>query len=559
MEQAVHVTETSRILIVEDESSLREIAVAILSRGGYECHCACTVAEGRQIFEKGRFACALVDLGLPDGHGKDLIAQYAKEDPLLVSIVLTGNQSAAAIIDSMRAGAFDYLIKPVDAVTLKTAVGRAVAHYSVKLERAELFRLLYEEREQLRSRVDAATADIRQYAAACECSNSRLRSLLHLTQVSARSYSEETLIRRVFGEVREHLPVRGIIVSNPSARQVFMLYIQEPELEEPVFLEGETLTDGSECNAFIVEAESAEVFQDWVKQHTRMDTDTLALLVFTQQFWNQPSCAIGFFLEKQVNPNSSDREFLDMCAYLLVLEWERSKLLFHVAHQASLGNIAVELVRNFIQPLTAIRTAADFLEETIVDEDSSQGVLVIRENVERLHLQTQEFRKLAFVRPDSVATVRLEEYVSRAVDLLSVAIRSRNVQVIMDIQSPGECVLLNGTALARTFLDLILGALRAVEVGGHVWITLREMDAEHVAFELRHDGPRRGVFMDSITSMVAASVPGEKAQVELQFAERTVHSCGGSLSVELDDSGSGILRIVLPSNATRFAPVERKT
>lgn len=558
MEQAAPHTETSRILVVEDEFTLREIATAILSKQGYECQCACSFAEGKEVFEKGRFTCALVDLGLPDGHGKDLIVHFTKEDPLLVSIVLTGNQTTSAVIDSMRAGAFDYLIKPVDAVTLTNAMNRASAHYSVKLERAELFRLLYEEREQLRIRVDAATADIRQYASACECSNSRLRSLLHLTQVTASYYSEEALIRRVFSEVREHLPVRGIILSNPSARQMFMLCIQEQDTGEPVYLEGGAGTTGGELGAIVVDAEPTEAFQDWAKQYAQLDVEALALLVYPQQLLNQHSCVIGFFLDKDVQPNSSDREFLDMCAYLLTLEWERSKLLFHVAHQASLGNIAVELVRNFIQPLTAIRTAADFLEEIIIDADSSQGVSVIRENVERLHMQTQEFRKLAYVRPDSVATVRLDDYVNRAVELLSVAIRSRNVQMMIDIQTPGECVLLNGTALARTFLDLILSALRAVEVGGHVWITLREMDAEHVAFELRHDGLCGGVFTDSVTSMVSSGVPYGKSQVELQFAERTVHSCGGSLAVESDDTGSGILRIVLPSNATRFAPLERK-
>jgi len=510
------------------------------------------------VFDKARFACALVDLGLPDGDGRELIERFRKKDPCVVQIVLTGDSSARTIIDAMRAGAFDYLTKPVNMTTLKAAISRAVAHHSVILEREELFRLLYEEREQLRARVEAATADIREYAAACEGSNARLRALLRLAQVSSSHYSEEALMRCVFDEVRKHVPLRSVVLFDSSTRKLAAVCADdegEPgDDQHGHFLGGSGTLDPVDYDPLLAEVEPELMLRQWVERHAAMDTSNLVAMVYPQEFWNRRTCTVGFLLAAVFHENASDREFLDMCAHLLAFEWERGKLLFHVAHQASLGNIATELVRGFIQPLTAIRTAADFLDETVKAPETPEGVRVIQDNVERLRHQTQEFRKLSLMRENSVETVRLEDYVNHAVDMLSVAIQNRNVSVDKDIRGDCECVLLNGTALARTFLDLILGALRAVDVGGRVWVSLYLADDDHVAFEIRHDGPQKGMFVDSNSSVLASTSGTGRANLGLQLAERAVHSCGGTLSVEFDEEERGALRILLPRNATRPGP-----
>jgi signal transduction histidine kinase len=216
--------------------------------------------------------------------------------------------------------------------------------------------------------------------------------------------------------------------------------------------------------------------------------------------------------------------------------------MLYVAHHASLGNIAVELARSFIQPLTAIQTAADFVNETVAVPDGKQGLAIITQNVDRLRRQTQEFRKLSTMRQNAVETVRLDEYADQALDMLSVAIQNRGVTVHRDYITDCECVLLNGTALARTFLDLLLSALRSVEIGGNLFLRLLELDADHVAFEISYMGPgRKG----------GAGHASDLADPAYQLAERTIHSCGGSLNVEILEDRRKVVRIVLPRNATR--------
>jgi two-component system, NtrC family, response regulator AtoC len=135
------------ILLIEDEKTQRSLLEEVLALSDYTYESAGGCEEGRELFARGRFSCALIDLGLPDGSGLNLLGEFTREDPSLVAIVLTGDASAETVIDTLREGAFDYLTKPVNITTLRAAMARALSHHAVVRERAELFRLLLEERE----------------------------------------------------------------------------------------------------------------------------------------------------------------------------------------------------------------------------------------------------------------------------------------------------------------------------------------------------------------------------------------------------------------------------
>jgi hypothetical protein len=446
----------------------------------------------------------------------------------------------------MRVGAFDYLRKPVDIVTLRAAVARALSHHEIAREREELFRLLVEEREQLRARVDAATSDIRQYAEACERSNQHLRTLLRFAHMSAEQYSEESMFREVFAELSKFAPVRGMVLCDPGRRQLVVLVRAEQDSNLEYYRGGEAFTI-SAYDTLLAEAEPEKFIRGWLEKSTPLDLAECSAHVYPQVFWNRASCTVAFYLAKAFEPDASYLEFLDAGSYFLAFEWERSELVSHVAHEASLANIAVELARSFIQPLTAIQTASDFIQETLTAPDARQGMRIIVDNVERLRRQTQEFRKLALLRENAVETVRLNEYVEQALDMLSVAIQSRSVTVEKEFVADSECVLLNGTLLTRTFLNLILDALRAVDLGGKLRLRLAEADPDHMLFEIGYTDSGRGVSAGAFHPAPGDSAYGNPSYL---LAERAVHSCGGSLSIEVHDNGETRVRIVVPRNAT---------
>ncbi len=548
MEVRLDPQDRPHILVIEDDPAQRSFLKEVLVLTGYECDCASTCDEGRKVFTEGRYACTLIDLGLPDGNGLTLLGQFSKRDPSMVPIILTGEASAETVIDTMRAGAFDYLTKPVDLTTLRAALARALAHHAVVRERSRLIALLLEEREQLRARVEAATADIRAYAKACERSNDRLRALLQLTQMSAQFPSHEALMRRVYSQVAKHMPLRCVALCDVTRGKLLAVY-QEGNGERFTL----TDSDGAQIgfDSLLAEAEPQLLMQTWLERHTTFEVGDLTAFVSPRKFWNRSVSAVGFYLSPEFKTGEAEQEFLSMCGHFLAFEWEQGRLMLQVAHHASLGNIAVEVARNFIQPLTAIRTAIDFLGETVDSEEATQGVRVVKDSVEQLRRQTQEFRRLSLLREDCVETAQLDKYVDQAFDMLSVAIQNRGVRIEKDLKADCECVLLNATALERTVLDLMLGVLRNVEVGGRIRVSLHETDNDHVVLEITYSGtgsellsPEAGTMPLLASSFTQSKTP----HPGLQLAERTVRTCGGTLSVEAAND-EVTLRIVLPRNA----------
>jgi K+-sensing histidine kinase KdpD len=223
--------------------------------------------------------------------------------------------------------------------------------------------------------------------------------------------------------------------------------------------------------------------------------------------------------------------------------------MLHAAQQASLGNIALELSRGFLQSLTAMRTATDLLTESLSSEDDRDGIAIISRNAEWLASQVRRFNSLAQNREDSVETVQLSKFIEQSLGLLSGSIENRGVRINTEFNVESTCVLLNGAALARTFLDLISCAVRTVKRGATIEISIDETEPSHVACSITHTSSAGQVFNVMGGETFQNSLPASKDHPTYTLAQRTVQSCGGKLVLEALDGGVNVFRIVLPRNA----------
>jgi len=115
------------LLLVEDTPSLSAVYAALLKRAGFAVDAAFTAEEARSRYARGAHRVALLDLMLPDGDGIDVLRDLRAEDPDLKAIVITANGSINKAVEAMRAGAFDFLVKPFDETRLLKAVEAALA------------------------------------------------------------------------------------------------------------------------------------------------------------------------------------------------------------------------------------------------------------------------------------------------------------------------------------------------------------------------------------------------------------------------------------------------
>jgi two-component system, NtrC family, response regulator AtoC len=115
-----------RILIVDDDRSIRELLSMHLEERGFGVMSAATGAEGFRLAAEASPAAIVLDMRLPDASGIDLIPELKKRAADAPVLMITAHHDMASTILAMKAGAFDYIHKPIDIQAFDVALDRAL-------------------------------------------------------------------------------------------------------------------------------------------------------------------------------------------------------------------------------------------------------------------------------------------------------------------------------------------------------------------------------------------------------------------------------------------------
>ncbi len=179
------------VLIVDDDRQVREVLHQIFLASGYNCLVAHDGREGLALFRTARPPLTVTDLKMPGMTGIELLQGIREDDSDAAVIVLTGAADVKTAIDSLKLGAYDFIMKPVNIDELLIAADRALEHRQLVLERRE-YQVLLERR------VAEATQDLqaayRQLQATYNSTLEALGSALDSRDVGTEAHS-----RRVHG------------------------------------------------------------------------------------------------------------------------------------------------------------------------------------------------------------------------------------------------------------------------------------------------------------------------------------------------------------------------
>jgi two-component system response regulator PilR (NtrC family) len=114
------------LLVIDDEPDLRTLYELTLLREGYEVETAGSVEEALQMLKERSYSAVISDMRLPDGSGLDILAQLEADARREKAIVITAYGSAENAVEALKAGAFDYLTKPVDLRQFRLVVAAAL-------------------------------------------------------------------------------------------------------------------------------------------------------------------------------------------------------------------------------------------------------------------------------------------------------------------------------------------------------------------------------------------------------------------------------------------------
>jgi two-component system response regulator PilR (NtrC family) len=116
----------AQVLVVDDEPDLRTLYELTLLREGYRVDAAGTLAEAWEQLQGKKFDAVITDMRLPDGQGLELLHRMLAEQRAERCIVMTAYGSAENAVEALKAGAFDYLTKPVDLKQFRNVVASAI-------------------------------------------------------------------------------------------------------------------------------------------------------------------------------------------------------------------------------------------------------------------------------------------------------------------------------------------------------------------------------------------------------------------------------------------------
>ena len=117
---------STRILVVDDEPDLRTLYELTLLREGHQVDTAENLQQARALMAEHHFDVMITDMRLPDGLGMSLLTDIKTQGREERSIVITAYGSAQNAVEALKAGAFDYLTKPVDLKQFRAVVASAV-------------------------------------------------------------------------------------------------------------------------------------------------------------------------------------------------------------------------------------------------------------------------------------------------------------------------------------------------------------------------------------------------------------------------------------------------
>jgi PAS domain S-box-containing protein len=505
-----------KILIVDDEPSIRLTLAEFLRREGFEPLTAADAAQGSALFGEG-VEVAVVDINLPGRSGIELLRELRERDPRVPVIVITGEPNVSHLPEIVRAGAYDFLAKPV----LKESITRAVARAAEKKRLDDEKRRLEEEvrryAEELEHRVAERTADL---AAA--------HSFLNLVLDSSTEYAIVAL----------DLDYR-ITLFNRGAELLFGYAPAEVRGRRPreLFIDVERYGENllQEC---LEEADAVGHYETEMILHRRDEEEFSAAVALT------PIGGGGIQLGHLC-------VMRDLTAERRAEESLR-RMQARLAHQekiAELGRVAAQVAHEVRNPLTGLQLYSMHMKTKLADRMSAAELELADKIVETINHLSQTVEQIVnFARPLSLERreVDLNRVVTDLLQLLGPQLAGAHVESSVELSPDRMSGRLDESSLRSALTNLIINAVQAMNGGGRLCVkTLR--DGEGLRVEIADTGA--GMTREQVGKIFEAfyTTKAKGLGLGMPYAKKIIEEHGGEIGVESRPGEGTLVTVRLPT------------
>ncbi len=152
----------NRVMIVDDDPAIRKVIGINLEKSGFEVMAFSKANDALVALKEGVFYpdCILLDIRMPGMSGIEFLVLLKKEHPNLPVIMLTALTDLETAVDTMRKGAFDYVVKPVRKIQLVETIKKAIRYGEILLENERLAKENLEYQRSLEKKVEERTREL---------------------------------------------------------------------------------------------------------------------------------------------------------------------------------------------------------------------------------------------------------------------------------------------------------------------------------------------------------------------------------------------------------------
>ncbi|HYL98221.1 MAG TPA: ATP-binding protein [Blastocatellia bacterium] len=505
----------ARVLLVDDEQNIRWTMAEFLKRQGHEPLPAKDYESAVGILDTEHIDVAVVDIILPGRSGIDLVREIGNRSEYIPILVITGEPSLSQVPEILRAGACDFLAKPVLKDALTKAVSAALGKKLIVDRKREFEERVRTHAGELEALVDERA---RELAEAHDFLNAVLDSSTEYAIVATDIEGEMTLFNKGAERIFGH-PARNCL--GFSVVLLFDGYLA------PVWSEAEV----------VKEVHEKGVYKGQFKFRGAGGTFTGALAL-TPIRCNDHSLTGYLHIIKDLTEETSKQE-----------EMRRMQQRLAAAERAAeLGKVAAQIAHEVKNPLSGLKLYSLHLRSKLGERETAQIGIAEKIIATIDHLSEIVERVLNFARPLNLeySQADLNQVAIEAAQLLENQIAASHVVWTWDMV-PGQLFSrLDRAAVRSVLVNLMLNSIQAMPEGGG--LTIRTRAAEHtVRIEVADTGcgmsdqQVRSVFEPFFTTKARGLGLG------LYYARKVVDQHRGTINVESAEGKGTRVTISLPT------------
>jgi PAS domain S-box-containing protein len=503
-----------KVLLVDDEPNIRWTMAEFLKREGYDALTASDFESALECFQQHQLEAAVIDIILPRKSGIELLKELKRRDPRLPVIMITGEPNISQMPEIVRAGAYDFISKPVSKEVLIKTVSRAVEHKRLSDEKLDLEAQLKSHMEQLEATIAGRTAELRE-------SEQRYRLLFESNPQPMWVFDYETL---------------AFLAVNEAAMRHYGYSREE-------FL-GMTLKDirpSEDVPALLDDlAEAPREFDDksgpW--RHRKKD-GTLILVEVSTHTLDFDGRKAGLALLTDVTERKAAEAELRQMQERLV----------HNEKIAALGRAAAQVAHEVKNPLAGLRLYSLHLKNKVAGKLSDAEMDIINkiaDGIGRLTETTEQI--LSFARPMNMnhSRVNLNTVVSDTAQLLEPQSTSNNIVVKLELASPAPTGMLDEALIHAALMNLMLNAIQAMAGGGT--LTVKTQVREDALLVMITD-TGKGMSAEQITNVFEPfyTTRAQGLGLGMPYAKKIIEQHQGAIRVESREGVGTRIEIELPA------------